>query len=100
MRAVQRQPISLLDSWPAPDTDAVRQALREELRRFDRKVVVLDDDPTGVQTVHDTRTSRSRHSSGVSPGSICPPTPIHLPAFSSFSRPARCSISHSPPRRI
>ena len=27
--------------------------LREELRRFDRKVVVLDDDPTGVQTVHD-----------------------------------------------
>lgn len=53
MRAVQRQPISLLDSWPAPDTDAVRQALREELRRFDRKVVVLDDDPTGVQTVHD-----------------------------------------------
>lgn len=53
MRAVQRQPISLLDSWPAPDTDAVHQALREELRRFDRKVVVLDDDPTGVQTVHD-----------------------------------------------
>lgn len=37
MRAVQRQPISLLDSWPAPDTDAVRQALREELRRFDRE---------------------------------------------------------------
>ena len=53
MRAVQRQPISLLDSWPTPDTDAVHQALREELRRFDRKVVVLDDDPTGVQTVHD-----------------------------------------------
>ena len=43
MRAVQRQPISLLDSWPTPDTDAVHQALREELRRFDRKVVVLDD---------------------------------------------------------
>ena len=64
MRAVQRQPISLLDSWPAPDTDAVHQALREELRRFDRKVVVLDDDPTGVQTVHDvsvyTTTPRNR----------------------------------------
>ena len=29
MRAVQRQPISLLDSWPAPDTDAVHHALRE-----------------------------------------------------------------------
>ena len=53
MRAVQRQPISLLDSWPTPDTDAVHHALREELRRFDRKVVVLDDDPTGVLTVHD-----------------------------------------------
>lgn len=53
MRAVQRQPISLLDSWPTPDTDAVHHALREELHRFDRKVVVLDDDPTGVQTVHD-----------------------------------------------
>ena len=35
MRAVQRQPISLLDSWPTPDTDAVHHALREELRRFD-----------------------------------------------------------------
>lgn len=34
MRAVQRQPISLLDSWPTPDTDAVHQALREEQSRL------------------------------------------------------------------
>ena len=47
MRAVQRQPISLLDSWPTPDTDAVHHALREELHRFDRKVVVLDKGFTG-----------------------------------------------------
>lgn len=39
MRAVQRQPISLLDSWPAPDTDAVHHALREELRRRDYDAV-------------------------------------------------------------
>ena len=27
--------------------------LQEELRRNRKKLVVLDDDPTGVQTVHD-----------------------------------------------
>lgn len=53
MRAVQRQPVSLLDSWAAPDSAAIRRDLQEELRHFGRKVVVLDDDPTGVQTVHD-----------------------------------------------
>lgn len=53
MRAVQRQPVSLLDSWAAPDSAAIRRDLQEELRHFGRKLVVLDDDPTGVQTVHD-----------------------------------------------
>ena len=30
-----------------------RQAYREAVQSLDRKIVVLDDDPTGIQTVHD-----------------------------------------------
>jgi len=31
----------------------IDRLLREEYEKFDRKIVVLDDDPTGSQTVHD-----------------------------------------------
>ena len=31
----------------------IDRLLREQYDRFDRKIVVLDDDPTGSQTVHD-----------------------------------------------
>ncbi len=37
---------------PIKQTD-VDNELRSCLRQFDKKIIVLDDDPTGVQTVHD-----------------------------------------------
>ena len=37
---------------PAVDESKVDAALNEERRGFDRKIIVLDDDPTGVQTVN------------------------------------------------
>ena len=37
---------------PAVDEAKVDAALNEERRGFDRKIIVLDDDPTGVQTVN------------------------------------------------
>lgn len=37
---------------PAADEAAVDMALTKELLDFDRKIIVLDDDPTGVQTVN------------------------------------------------
>ena len=40
----------------APIDEALADSLlKEELAKNDRKIVVLDDDPTGVQTVHDIR---------------------------------------------
>lgn len=42
-----------LKRYPLPDPAAVDAALAAEAARSDRKIVVLDDDPTGVQTVHD-----------------------------------------------
>ena len=36
-----------------PNEDAVDQLLNEEQRQNRKKIVVLDDDPTGTQTVHD-----------------------------------------------
>ena len=40
--------------WKTPDARAeIDRLFAEAYATFDRKVVVLDDDPTGVQTVHD-----------------------------------------------
>lgn len=42
-----------LANLPAlPDAQVVDDLLLEELRQFKHKIIVLDDDPTGVQTVH------------------------------------------------
>ncbi|MCM3789754.1 hydroxyacid dehydrogenase [Domibacillus indicus] len=35
-----------------PDESTVNELLAKELKEFGRKIIVLDDDPTGVQTVH------------------------------------------------
>lgn len=45
--------VSILKTFPATDEKAVDKILSEGLAGFHRKIVVLDDDPTGVQTVHD-----------------------------------------------
>ncbi|MDO4278043.1 MAG: four-carbon acid sugar kinase family protein [Lachnoclostridium edouardi] len=42
-----------LTQYPQVDTAAVWALLEEEVKKDKHKIVVLDDDPTGVQTVHD-----------------------------------------------
>ncbi|KAA0959228.1 hydroxyacid dehydrogenase [Planococcus sp. ANT_H30] len=42
-----------LNSLPTvPDEQTVNTLLNRELKSFNKKIIVLDDDPTGVQTVH------------------------------------------------
>ena len=43
----------ILNSYPAVDEAAVDALLQAEIAKNNKKIVVLDDDPTGVQTVHD-----------------------------------------------
>lgn len=43
----------VLQSFAPIDEAAVDALLAEEIQRNNKKIVVLDDDPTGVQTVHD-----------------------------------------------
>lgn len=45
-------PVRVLEQYPRLDEEAVHKCFEEEYKDFHRKVVVLDDDPTGVQTVH------------------------------------------------
>ncbi len=45
--------IGVLNSFKPIDTAAVDALLNAEIAASDKKIVVLDDDPTGVQTVHD-----------------------------------------------
>lgn len=46
-------PVSLLSEYPAMDEAGLDAMLLEEIARDTTKLIVLDDDPTGVQTVHD-----------------------------------------------
>ena len=43
---------SVIDSLPMPDEVSVAQRLDAAFADFNKKIVVLDDDPTGTQTVH------------------------------------------------
>ena len=44
---------SVLNNYPAVDVAGIQALLEEEVKKDKHKIVVLDDDPTGVQTVHD-----------------------------------------------
>ncbi|MEG0743083.1 MAG: four-carbon acid sugar kinase family protein [Clostridia bacterium] len=44
---------TVLQSYPAYDCLEIHNALDTVLAAFHQKIVVLDDDPTGIQTVHD-----------------------------------------------
>ncbi|WP_296560603.1 four-carbon acid sugar kinase family protein [uncultured Acetobacterium sp.] len=52
MSGVERIDASILNSFKSVDEEVVTDRLNEALKTLNRKVVVLDDDPTGVQTVH------------------------------------------------
>ncbi len=43
----------ILTSYPPVDEAKIDALLQEEIKKNQKKIVVLDDDPTGVQTVHD-----------------------------------------------
>ena len=49
MGNVSIMPAALADSIPLPDGERVARELAEARQGFGRKIVVLDDDPTGVQ---------------------------------------------------
>ena len=53
MTAYKKTPISALKGLPPQDKEAVHRIFEQEWKSFRHKVMVLDDDPTGIQTVHD-----------------------------------------------
>ncbi len=52
MRETAPLSVQILDQIPPVDEKVLDQRLAEQLKNLHRKIVVLDDDPTGVQTVH------------------------------------------------
>ena len=42
----------ILATYPEPDLEVINTELEKQLNGFTQKVIVLDDDPTGTQTVH------------------------------------------------
>lgn len=52
MRKIEPLDFSVIDSLPMPDEAAVDRRLDAAFYNFNKKIVVLDDDPTGTQTVY------------------------------------------------
>ncbi|WP_026565015.1 four-carbon acid sugar kinase family protein [Bacillus sp. UNC41MFS5] len=42
----------VFNNIPSVDTSLVNEMIEKELKNLNKKIIVLDDDPTGVQTVH------------------------------------------------
>lgn len=53
MSSVEKINASILYAYKNVDEEAVTKRLSKALKMLHQKIVVLDDDPTGVQTVHD-----------------------------------------------
>lgn len=43
----------ILNKYPSPKNESLRSEISEILRNQNIKLIILDDDPTGIQTVHD-----------------------------------------------
>ncbi|WP_026573422.1 four-carbon acid sugar kinase family protein [Bacillus sp. UNC438CL73TsuS30] len=48
-----KEKIEILETIPQVNKEAVNELLAKALKNLNKKIIVLDDDPTGVQTVHD-----------------------------------------------
>ena len=53
MNETNRVSVEILETLPGVNRSEVDQLLTEALKTLNKKIIVLDDDPTGVQTVHD-----------------------------------------------
>lgn len=52
MNTTKRLVDEVLSQIPSVDLSLVNEMMKQELKNLNKKIVVLDDDPTGVQTVH------------------------------------------------
>lgn len=53
MAECKRIPADTLEKLGTADESRAEKLLAEAMENFNKKIIVLDDDPTGVQTVHD-----------------------------------------------
>ena len=53
MKPIQKLRSDVLKSYPTIDEKCVQKLLEQAVENDPHKIIVLDDDPTGVQTVHD-----------------------------------------------
>ncbi|KEP26201.1 four-carbon acid sugar kinase family protein [Bacillus zhangzhouensis] len=47
-----KQSTDILNALPKADSKSIQTAYEQALTHFQHKIIVLDDDPTGIQTVH------------------------------------------------
>lgn len=68
MRDLKKIDTGILTTFYRVNDQEVSELLSMELSRLNRKIVVLDDDPTGVQTVHDISVYTDWNESSITDG--------------------------------
>lgn len=53
MKSIKKLSADILKSYPAIDEKSVQKLLEQAVDDDRHKIIVLDDDPTGIQTIHD-----------------------------------------------
>lgn len=69
---MERLSLDVLNSFKPVNVEAIDGQLRIALNNLNRKIVVLDDDPTGVQTVHDVSVYTSWDKEAITAGFLEP----------------------------
>lgn len=84
--------LSLLETLPPEYPGDLEQQVRDAVAASGRKVVALDDDPTGVQTVHDTAVL-ARWSVADLAGELRQPNPVFFILTNSRSLPTAEAVA-------
>ena len=53
MSELKNLDIQILNQFTVQNEKEIEKELKDEIEKNHKKIIVLDDDPTGVQTVHD-----------------------------------------------
>ena len=85
-------PPSPLDGLPPDFPDDPMPAIRAAVADSGRKLVALDDDPTGVQTVHDTAVLANPSVADLA-AELCDPRPVCFVLTNSRALPAAAAVA-------
>ncbi|ASA21380.1 four-carbon acid sugar kinase family protein [Paenibacillus donghaensis] len=92
---MEKQKLSeLQSSFPEPDSERLKELLSRAIKSNASKIIVLDDDPTGVQTVHDVTVITDWNIESIRKGFLTPEKVFFILTNSRSFTEAQTSAAH------